>query len=348
MGHLVNTDREYHLLQERLDRNVTGAPESPTFMKILRLLFTPEQAVLANKLPTKFTSIRKLAAKLGEPEDLLAERFTRMAERGLIFDMEHNGRRYVALAPVVIGFFEFTFMRAREDLPMAELAKLFDEYMYADDRFSHSIFAGQTQIGRSLVHEEAIVAGDHVEILDWERSVKVVENARKVAVSLCACRHKATHLGHACKRDLRTCLTLNYGVDMLAPHGLTEEITKDEALRILRYAKENGLAQTGDNVKSGMTYMCNCCGCCCGMMNAVRTFGIKSAIVSSNFIMQPDEDKCRGCGKCVKACPVKALSLVDIEPRFIEVGDASIEDPATSRAFTATSRTPRSGRRRAR
>ena len=35
MGHIVNADREYRLLQQRLDRNVTGAPDSPTFMKIL-------------------------------------------------------------------------------------------------------------------------------------------------------------------------------------------------------------------------------------------------------------------------------------------------------------------------
>ena len=44
MGHIVNPDREYRLLQQRLDRNVTGAPDSPHFMEILKILFSPEDA----------------------------------------------------------------------------------------------------------------------------------------------------------------------------------------------------------------------------------------------------------------------------------------------------------------
>jgi len=57
---------------------------------------------------------------------------------------------------VVIGFFEFTFMRARDDMPMAELAHLFHEYMSSDDRFARAVFPGKTQLGRSLIHEEAL------------------------------------------------------------------------------------------------------------------------------------------------------------------------------------------------
>ena len=50
MAHIVNPDREYHLLQQRLDRHVTGAPESPVLTKILRLLYSPEEARLARRL----------------------------------------------------------------------------------------------------------------------------------------------------------------------------------------------------------------------------------------------------------------------------------------------------------
>ena len=37
MGHFTNPDREYRLLQQRLDRNITGAPDSPVFMQILKM-----------------------------------------------------------------------------------------------------------------------------------------------------------------------------------------------------------------------------------------------------------------------------------------------------------------------
>ena len=54
MGHrLVSPDRAYRALQQRLDENVTGAPDAPVFRKILRLLFTPDDADLARRLPTR-------------------------------------------------------------------------------------------------------------------------------------------------------------------------------------------------------------------------------------------------------------------------------------------------------
>ena len=156
MGHAVNPDREYRLLQKRLDRMVTGAPDSPVLMKILKLLFSPEEAELARGIPGRPTPLRTLARKLEMDEDALGDKLTAMAERGLVLDFERRGRRYFMLPPIVVGFFEFTFMRAREDVPMKELSHLFEEYMSTDDRFARSVFAGQTQVGRAFVREEAL------------------------------------------------------------------------------------------------------------------------------------------------------------------------------------------------
>jgi NAD-dependent dihydropyrimidine dehydrogenase PreA subunit/biotin operon repressor len=309
MGHIVNPDRKYRLLQQRLDHNVTGAPESPTFMKILRLLFSPEEAELARRLPGQPTSLDVLSRKLGIPQAALGDKMTEMAQRGLVVDFEHDGQRYFSLPPVAIGFFEFTFMRARDDLPMAELAHLFEEYMLEDDRFARSVFQGQTQLGRSLVREEALSEEDHTEILDWERASHIVRSASAVGVSLCACRHLANHLGRACDRPQQTCLSLNYAAEMLIRCGLAQPITTDQAMRILGECKEIGLAQTGDNVQRKVTYICNCCGCCCGMIEAIKTFDIRNAIVTSNWIMEVDLSRCKGCGSCARVCPVEAIEI---------------------------------------
>ena len=125
MAHIVNPDREYRLLQQRLDHMVTGAPDSPTLMKILRLLYSPGDASIARRIPMVPTPLSVLARKLDMPADELDDRLTDMAARGLVIDLSHGDKRYFALPPVVIGFFEFTFMRARDDMPMAELAHLF-------------------------------------------------------------------------------------------------------------------------------------------------------------------------------------------------------------------------------
>ena len=66
----------------------------------------------------------------------LDAKLTRMAERGVVIDLSRGDERFYALPPVVIGFFEYTFMRARDDVPLAELARLFDRYMLEDDRFA--------------------------------------------------------------------------------------------------------------------------------------------------------------------------------------------------------------------
>ena len=303
--------QSYRLLQQRLDRNVTGAPDSPVFLRILRLLFTPEEADLARRIPTTFISLRRLSRRAGIAEERLADMAASMAERGLIFDLERDGKRYMALAPVVIGFFEFTFMRAREGYPIEELAQLFDQYFFEREDFARAVFAGQTQIGRSLVRDEALPDGDHAEVLDWERASAIVERARIHAVSLCACRHHALLSGHPCSQPLRTCLSLNMGADLLVRQGIAEPIGCGEAMRILEEAKRAGLAQTGDNVQREVSYICNCCGCSCGMMNAIRRFDIRNAIVTSNWISTIDPERCNGCTRCAKACPVSAITIAE-------------------------------------
>ena len=326
MGHMLTNPRAYSLLQQRLDRNVTGAPDSPVFMEILQLLFTPEEAELAAQIPTAFTSSSRLARKLRLPVDALDDKITSMAERGLVVDVEHRGKRYVSLAPVVIGFFEFTFMRTRENYPTRELAQLFEQYMFENESFAHAVFAGQTQIGRSLVREEALPQGDHTEILDWERASHIVTSAKSHAISLCACRHHADHLERACDRPQRTCMTLNGGAETLVRNGVAERITQSEAMEILEQSKEAGLAQTGDNVQHNVSYICNCCGCCCGMMNAIRRFEIKNAIVTSNWISVIDVTRCNGCGRCAKACPVEAITIVK-EQQNGRRGQWAVRDP---------------------
>jgi hypothetical protein len=119
-------DAEYRLLRERLDRNVTGAADSAAVRRVLQLLFTPRDAHVVRQMPT-IVSLPDLADRLDCPLQELDEHITDMAQRGLVLDFEGNGVRHALPSPVVIGFYEYTFMRVRPDGPMEEIAGAFEE-----------------------------------------------------------------------------------------------------------------------------------------------------------------------------------------------------------------------------
>ena len=315
MGHVGHSEHSYRLLQQRLDAKVQRAPDSPTLTKILKMLFSPDDAALGASLPHSFTSLETLSENLKIPRDELNDRLRDMARRGLVFDIEHQSRQYFSLSPVVIGFFEFTFMRTRPNIPMKELARLFEDYFYESDRFARSHYHGKTQLFRSFVREEALPEEDPTEVLDWERVTHVVASASAVSVGICQCHHTAQHLGQACERPEETCLTFNHAAESLSRNGIAGPITKDEAMGILGKCKEAGLAQTGDNVQRKVAFICNCCGCCCHVMRSLKTFDLHPGVVTSNWIADIDRAKCNGCGKCVKACPVEALRIDETTER---------------------------------
>ncbi len=316
-GEAAAAAASYAALQRRLDRMPTGAPDTAALRRILRLLFSPGEAELAAQLPS-LVSVRALARRLDRDRDELDATLSSMAARGLVLDLEHRGQRWVALAPVVIGFFEFTFMRVRDDAPMTELAALFHEYLFDDPehRFAEAVFAGNVQLGRSLVREEALPADAASEVLDFERATAVVAGAATVAVSRCPCRYHAELLDLACDAPQRTCLTFGSAAQALVRADLAEEISNAEGLEILAEAKAAGLAQTADNVQHEVSYLCNCCGCCCGMLQSIRSAGIDGAVVPSAWVAAGDLTACRGCRSgCLEACPTAAITRVDNDGR---------------------------------
>ena len=57
-------------------------------------------------------------------------------------------------------------------------------------------------------------------------------------------------------------------------------------------------------------FICNCCACCCEALVAQRRFGFLRPVHTTGFVPAIDQEHCSGCGKCVTACPVEAMSLV--------------------------------------
>ena len=149
-------------------------------------------------------------------------------------------------------------------------------------------------------------------ILDYERATHIIEEADFIGVGTCFCRHKNYHLGIPCKlgAPMETCLTFGSVARSLAEHGgYTRPIDKSEAKDILAMSYDYNLVQMGENVRENPAFMCNCCGCCCEALEAVRRFSPMQPIATTNYLPHISRDDCVSCGKCEKVCPILAISM---------------------------------------
>jgi NAD-dependent dihydropyrimidine dehydrogenase PreA subunit len=301
----------YSRLVERLNRFPQGAPPSALLFNILKILFHEREAELVSILPIKpFTA--KKAACIWKMDLASAQKvLDNLASRAILVDMDQNGQSIYCLPPPMAGFFEFSLMRVRHDIDQKLLSELFYQYLNVEDDFIRELFAeGETRLGRAFVHEPALSDEHALHILDYERATGVIASAQHRAVGICYCRHKMNHLGRACNAPLAICMTFNSVAASLIKHGHARRMDKEEGLDLLQQAYDNNLVQFGENVREHVSFICNCCGCCCEAMIAARRFAILHPVHTTNFIPEVNSEKCLGCGECVIVCPVEAMALV--------------------------------------
>jgi ferredoxin len=301
----------YDRLTERLNRFPQGAPPAESLHRILAILFSEREAGLVSVLPIKpFTAAR--AAEIWKvPEAEARGTLETLASRALLVDWEGpEGTTYV-LPPPMAGFFEFSMMRVRTDVDQKALAELFYRYLNVEEEFVSALFAGgETQLGRAFVQEAALPPDDALHVLDFERASEVIRTATHRGISLCYCRHKMQHVGRACDAPQDVCMTFNTSAASLIRHGHAREVGVSEAMEILHQVQERDLVQFGENVREGVNFVCNCCGCCCEAMIAARRFAAAHPIHTTPFLPAVDDARCSGCERCVRKCPVEALSAV--------------------------------------
>ena len=216
-----------------------------------------------------------------------------------------------ALPPPMAGFFEFSMMRIRNDIDQKVLSELFYQYLNEEEDFIRELFTlGETHLGRTFVNEPALSNENALHVLDYERASEVINTASHMGVGTCYCRHKMQHLGKACDAPLEICMTFNNTAASLIRHGFARSVDKKEGVDLLQEAYDNNLVQFGENVREKVSFICNCCGCCCEAMIAAKRFAIMNPIHTTNFIPEISQDNCNGCAKCVNICPVEAMTLI--------------------------------------
>ena len=318
----------YTELVERLNRFPQGAPPSDLLFEILSMLFSEEEAGLVSLMPIKPFTAKKASRiwkkNLTETQNILDA----LADRAILVDFEQNGETVYALPPPMAGFFEFSLMRVRDDIDQKVLSELFHEYMNVEEDFIRELFTkGDTQLGRTFVHEPALSDENALHVLDYERASEVIQTATHRGIGVCYCRHKMEHVDRNCDAPMNICKTFNNSAAALTRHGYARLVDVSEGMDLLQQAYEHDLVQFGENVRERVNFICNCCGCCCEAMIAARRFGMLNPVHTTNFLPVVDEDECNGCGKCVNACPVEAMTLVSTnDPNHPKMKKAKVDE----------------------
>jgi Pyruvate/2-oxoacid:ferredoxin oxidoreductase delta subunit len=328
MGHIAGKDI-YRTLGKKIDNLSMRVPWNERFREILIELYSEDEAELFIKMPYGLSSFDRIKKVTKYESSKLHKILNSLCSKGLVIDLRLHDNYYYMPSPMVIGIFEFTMMRTGDGLDTKKWARLLNQYMQEDGSFYHANLAKGEKISfmRTLPHEEVITPSEFIEVLDYEKAWTIIKESDKFSIGLCSCRHEKLHLGEKkCDVPLDTCSSFGMAAEFLIRNNLAKEVSKSEMLENLARSKEIGLVLNADNVQRNVTYICHCCKCCCNALLGISKHGYPNTIVTSNFIAQVNEELCKGCGKCAKACPVNAIELRPVTNASSDKGKRPVID----------------------
>lgn len=293
----------YKKLAKHLDNLPGGFPatESGVELRILRRLFTPDEAELALAVTLIPEESKVIARRAKLASEDAAKRLEEMAKKGLLFRIKPEGRPplYMA-AQYVIGIWEYHVNDLDPDL-------IRDMNEYIPTLFNMETWKKAPQlrtipVGRSI--------DTQLEVLPFEKAEELVRAHKKALVAPCICRREHSMVGEGCKKPEESCLIFGWAADYYEQNNMGRVIDQQEALDILKKADEAGLVLQSSNSQK-IVNICCCCGCCCQVLKSFKRHPEPASLVSSPFVATANRDTCEGCGTCLKRCQMEALRLED-------------------------------------
>lgn len=333
-------DEIYHNLAKVLDMLPNGFPstDSGVEIKLLKRIFRPEDAELFCDLRLHFETAEQISKRTGRQLKGLEDHLWEMRARGQIFGLDLGGVKMFKMVPWAFGIYEF--QRPHMDRELAEMCEEFGKV------YGEQFFKTKPQLMQVIPIEKEIP--NKQQALSYEQVSNIIENSQSFAVFDCICKKEKKLLGHGCDKPLEICTAYAPIPGVFDNKEGYRAISKTDAYAVLNKAEEAALVHLTWNVESGHFFICNCCGCCCGVLRAINELGINASKVINSYYfaeINPDEctacgtckdercqvnaieagdeaykvirEKCIGCGLCVTTCPSEAISLVRKQPEEI-------------------------------
>lgn len=262
------------------------------------------------------------------------------------YHYDHNGRtapqserRYI-LPMFVPGSAELFNM---EETPgSTENKRLKDHPDVASffERMTYIPLAGITQmvppggagIGMHVIPVEKAIQMENQSVDIEHLSYWLEKYEGHIGVGRCSCRASRKAIGDGCADDdFGWCIGVGDFADYCRETGKGHDITKEEALAILKRAEENGFVHQITNI-DGENKIFGICNCNVEICNALRTSQLFNTpnMSRSAYVAHVDKEKCVACGRCVEYCPAGATrlgqKLCDKEGKEIEYPRQELPD----------------------
>jgi len=291
----------YQKLAHHLDKLPGGFPptESGAELRILRRLFTPDEAALAVHLDLIPEEPRVIARRAKIPKKTTEDRLERMAGKGLLFRIQPEGGQPLYQA---LQYFMGIWEHHVNDLD-TELVEDMEEYLPTLFKEAWKLPQLRTvPVKRSITAQMAVLAHESAE--------DIVRRQSKFAVAPCICRREQKMVGKGCEKPEDTCLVFGIAADYYERNGLARATDFHGAMELLKMVEEVGLVLQPSNYKDVLNICC-CCGDCCRVLRTIKKFPKPASLVYSSFVASVNPETCEGCGLCTERCQMQGLSLVD-------------------------------------
>jgi len=293
----------YEKLRARLDDLATGYPatESKIEIRLLKRLFTEEEAELYLQLSPFLEKPQAVAVRLNRDAEELEPILERMAQKGLLFRKRKGDLVRYSAVPYVVGIFEHQLGRMDEAFAR-------DHEEYFETAFGQTIQAFKTPVLRTVPINRQLVAD--YPVAPYEDVLQVIESQNKIAVAPCVCRTTTKLAGKECEKPVENCFSFGSHAEYYVENGMGRYITIDEAKDIVKKNEEAGLVMQPFNSQK-IGGMCSCCGDCCGVLRSLKMHPSPAEMVQSNYFARVDEAECTGCETCVERCQIDAIEVID-------------------------------------
>ncbi len=299
----------YRELQQHLDKMPVGFPatKSGVEIRILKHIFTPEQAKIATKLTFSYEPLETIYERVDKSKMSIKELkriLDDTVKKGGIHYIIIGDEKHYANAPLVLGMYEYQIHKLTKDF-------IKDMLDYNTEAFGLELFStGVTQF-RIIPVEESMTRKQP--LIHYENLREIIKNIEgPITIQECICRQARDLVGEPCKKtsSREACMGFGHLTQLYIDQGWGRSVTKEEALEILRQNEKDGLVlMPGNSQKPG--FICSCCGCCCGMLSNIKQMPSPVDFFITNHHAVVDPQLCTACETCIERCQLDALKIVE-------------------------------------